>query len=32
MGVLGRSAISMMSQTTRLDKGSSIITQDKCVS
>jgi len=30
--VLGSSVVSMVSQTTRLDKGSSITTQDKHVS
>ena len=30
--VLGNSAISMASQTTRLGKGSSVMTQDKCAS
>ena len=31
MGVLGKSAISMASQTTRLGKHSSIMVQDKCM-
>jgi len=30
MGVLGSSAVSMASQTTRLSKGSGVMTQDKC--
>ena len=32
MGVLGSSAVSMASQTTRLGKGSSVTTRDKCAS
>jgi len=32
MGILGSSAISMASQTTRLGKGSSVTTQDECAS
>jgi len=32
MGVLGSSAVLMVSQTTRLGKGSSVMMQDKCVS
>ena len=32
MGVLGSSAISMASQTTRLGEGSSVTTQDEHVS
>jgi len=31
MGVLDKSAVSMASQTTRLDKGSSVMVRDKCV-
>jgi len=32
MGVLGSSAVSMASQTTRLGKGSSVTMQDECAS
>jgi len=31
-GVLGSSTVSMASQTTRLDKDSSVTMQDKCMS
>jgi len=31
-GVLGSTAISMVSQATRLGKGSSVTTRDECVS
>jgi len=32
MGVLGSSAVSTVSQATRLDKGSSVTTRDECAS